>query len=280
MRKSELLQIAEQKLTIRNYSQQTIASYTSSLKLFADWLIHNSVESISNSVIEQYLYEKKKQYSLSTLKQTIAALKFLHTDVIHKDIPDSLNIRLRKEEKIPTVLSEEEISRILKTVSNLKHRTILMTIYSAGLRLGETLNLKLQDIDFDRKIINIKQGKGKKDRQTILSDHLVSEMKKYTDMYQPGSFVFEGEANKKYSASSVQNIMRKAVKKSGIHKHATVHTLRHSFATHLLENGTDIRFIQELLGHKKLETTQLYTHISKISFNRIKSPLDKLNLED
>ena len=133
-------------------------------------------------------------------------------------------------------------------------------------------------MDFDRNQIRIRQGKGKKDRQTVLSRTLLSEMKDYLIKFCPKIFLFEGQKGGRYSASSIQAIMKRAVKKSGIKKHATVHTLRHSFATHLLENGTDIRFIQELLGHKRLETTQIYTHISKIAFDRIKSPLDRLSL--
>ncbi|MBC8345476.1 MAG: tyrosine-type recombinase/integrase, partial [Candidatus Marinimicrobia bacterium] len=136
----------------------------------------------------------------------------------------------------------------------------------------------VKDIDFDRNLIIVKMGKGKKDRQSVLSNSLKSVLYKYFKNYKPSNYLFEGQKGGKYSASSVQAIMKKAVKNSGIKKHATVHTLRHSFATHLLENGTDIRFIQELLGHKRLETTQIYTHMSKISFERIKSPLDRLDI--
>ncbi len=153
-----------------------------------------------------------------------------------------------------------------------------MTIYSSGIRLNELLSLQVRDIDFDRKLIIVKKGKGKKDRQSVLSGVLKSFLHHYLDRYCPVKYLFEGQNSGRYSASSVQSIMKKAVNKAGVKKHATVHTLRHSFATHLLENGTDIRFIQELLGHKRLETTQIYTHISKISFDRIKSPLDHLDI--
>ena len=278
MRKSELLVLTEQKLSIRNYSPQTIASYQSVIGLFADWLVTRSVKSITNKEIDQYLHGLKKNKSLSTMKQTVAALKFLFGEVLKRDIPDSLNIRFRKEEKVPVVLSEEETARLLGSIRNEKHKTILMTIYSSGLRLGECLELKNRDIDFDRKIITIKQGKGKKDRQSVLSSILIQQLQKYLKQYQPKHYLFEGQTGGKYSASSVQNIMKRAVKTAGIKKHATVHTLRHSFATHLLENGTDIRFIQELLGHKRLETTQIYTHISRVAFDRIKSPLDRLEI--
>ena len=280
MNKADLLNKAKSKLYIRNYSPRTIASYISSLNNFAEWLIQEKVNQVTDKEVEKYLYHLKKNRnrSISGMKQTVASLKILFTDILKKEIPDSLNIRFRKEEKIPVVLSEEEVAAVIKAVNNLKHKVILMTIYSAGLRLSECLALTVADMDFDRNQIRIRQGKGKKDRQTVLSRTLLSEMKDYLIKFCPKIFLFEGQKGGRYSASSVQAIMKRAVKKSGIKKHATVHTLRHSFATHLLENGTDIRFIQELLGHKRLETTQIYTHISKITFDRIKSPLDRLSL--
>ena len=280
MNKADLLNKAKSQLYIRNYSPRTIASYISSLNNFAEWLIQEKVNQVTDKEEEKYLYNLKKNRnrSISGMKQTVASLKILFTDILKKEIPDSLNIRFRKEEKIPVVLSEEEVAAVIKAVNNLKHKVILMTIYSAGLRLSECLALTVADMDFDRNQIRIRQGKGKKDRQTVLSRTLLSEMKDYLIKFCPKIFLFEGQKGGRYSASSVQAIMKRAVKKSGIKKHATVHTLRHSFATHLLENGTDIRFIQELLGHKRLETTQIYTHISKIAFDRIKSPLDRLSL--
>ena len=280
MNKADLLNKAKSQLYIRNYSPRTIASYISSLNNFAEWLIQEKVNQVTDKEVEKYLYHLKKNRnrSISGMKQTVASLKILFTDILKKEIPDSLNIRFRKEEKVPVVLSEKEVAAIIKAVNNLKHKVILMTIYSAGLRLSECLALTVADMDFDRNQIRIRQGKGKKDRQTVLSRTLLSEMKDYLIKFCPKIFLFEGQKGGRYSASSVQAIMKRAVKKSGIKKHAIVHTLRHSFATHLLENGTDIRFIQELLGHKRLETTQIYTHISKIAFDRIKSPLDRLSL--
>ena len=280
MNKADLLNKAKSQLYIRNYSPRTIASYISSLNNFAEWLIQEKVNQVTDKEVEKYLYHLKKNRnrSISGMKQTVASLKILFTDILKKEIPDSLNIRFRKEEKVPVVLSEKEVAAIIKAVNNLKHKVILMTIYSAGLRLSECLALTVADMDFDRYQIRIRQGKGKKDRKTVLSRTLLSEMKDYLIKFCPKIFLFEGQKGGRYSASSVQAIMKRAVKKSGIKKHAIVHTLRHSFATHLLENGTDIRFIQELLGHKRLETTQIYTHISKIAFDRIKSPLDRLSL--
>jgi len=280
MQKAHLLKSAKQKLLIRNYSERTVASYLSAINHFASWLIIEKVTKVNDEIVENYLYDlkKNKKRSISSMKQTVAALKFIFVDVLNKPIPSSLEIRFRIEEKIPVVLSELEVTRILNSVINLKHKVILMTIYSSGIRLNELLSLQVQDIDFDRNLIVVKMGKGNKDRQSVLSQSLKCILLQYLKKYQPSKYVFEGQKGGRYSASSVQSIMKKAVKNSGIKKHATVHTLRHSFATHLLENGTDIRFIQELLGHKRLETTQIYTHIAKVSFDRIKSPLDRLDI--
>lgn len=280
MQKTDLLNTAKQKLVIRNYSKQTIESYLSAINQFASWLIQEKVTQVNDEIVEKYLYHLKrgKKRSISSMKQAVASLKFIFSEVLNKDIPPALNIRFRKEEKIPVVLSESEVARILNSVKNLKHKAILMTIYSSGIRLNELLTLQVKDIDFDRNFIIIKMGKGKKDRLSVLSHSLKVVLIKYLEKYKPSNYLFAGQKGGKYSPSSVQAIMKRAVKNAGIKKHATVHTLRHSFATHLLENGTDIRFIQELLGHKRLETTQIYTHMSKISFERIKSPLDRLDI--
>ena len=151
-----------------------------------------------------------------------------------------------------------------------------MTIYSGGLRISELLNLKLNDIDFERKVITIKGAKGKKDRIVMLSEKLIPLLKQYYNQYQPIEFLFENPQGGKYSATSIRSFYKRSLKNASIQKKVTIHTLRHSFATHLLEHGTDIRYIQELLGHKKLETTQIYTHITQPAFKNLKSPLDKL----
>jgi len=276
MQKSELLSLARKKLVIRNYSRQTIDSYLSAINMFANWLIDHSIKSMDENVLEKYLVEYKQAHSLSAMKQTVAALKFMFRDVLHKPVPEVLNIRFRREAGNPVVLSEKEVVRILAAVRNLKHKVILMILYSGGLRLSELLNLKVKDVDFDRDLICIKQGKGKKDRQTLLAESLKPVLQAYLHRYRPENYLIEGQTGGRYSPSSVQAIMRRAVRRAGIQKHATVHTLRHSFATHLVEHGTDIRFIQELLGHKRLETTQIYTHISRTAFHKVKSPLDQI----
>ena len=186
------------------------------------------------------------------------------------------DIRARKAESLPGVFSQEEVGRLFKAVTNLKHRSILMTIYSAGLRVSEVVNLRKADILTDLGKLFIRSGKGKKDRYTLLSEKLKPLLEEYLKEYKPSYWLFEGQDHGQYSVRSVQQILRDAVRVSGVNPYATVHTLRHSFATHLLENGTDLRYIQELLGHNNPKTTQIYTHITKRGLDKIRSPLDFL----
>jgi len=280
MKTQQALDRYYQSLIIADYSKQTISSYMSALKLFFEFITKNKLSQISNDHIQNYLQfcREEKQYSNSALRQSIAAIRYFYLHILKEPEPDALNVKIRKSQKLPLVLSKEEIIKLLKVTTNIKHKSILMMIYSAGLRLGELLNLKLSDIDSDRMKIHIRQGKGKKDRYVFLSQKLLELLKIYFIEYKPTDYLFEGQKKNKYSPKSVQSVMKQALKKAAIRKPATVHTLRHSFATHLLEDGTDIRYIQQLLGHKKLETTQIYTHITGSAMDKIKSPLDSLDL--
>lgn len=186
--------------------------------------------------------------------------------------------RPRREKTLPTVLSEEEIVGILNSIDNTKHKAIIMTIYSAGLRISEVISLKIKDIDSKRMQIRVEQSKGKKDRYTLLSTKALEILRQYFKVYKPKIWLFEGLTGEQYAGRSIQNILKMAVSKTDIKKHVTVHTLRHSFATHLLENGTDLRYIQNLLGHDSSKTTEIYTHVTTKGFDQIKSPLDKLNI--
>jgi len=186
--------------------------------------------------------------------------------------------RPRREKTLPTVLSEEEIISILNSIDNIKHKAIIMTIYSAGLRISEVIGLKIKDIDSKRMQIRVEQGKGKKDRYTLLSGKALEVLRAYFKVYKPKIWLFEGQGGEQYAGRSIQNILKTAVSQTDIKKRVTVHTLRHSFATHLLENGTDLRYIQHLLGHESSRTTEVYTHITTKGFEQIKSPLDKLNI--
>ena len=281
MKKQEIIERFYKHLVIEDYSKQTIKSYSSALKLFLEFVEILNLDQITEKEIQDYLYycKNKKNYSFSAMKQAIASIRYLYLKVLLKPPPQSLSIELRKPNQLPIVLSKKDVVKLIKVTSNLKHKTILLLIYSAGLRLGELLNLKLGDIDSETMKIHIRQSKGKKDRYIMLSENVLKLLREYYKLYKPKDYIIEGQKGGKYSPKSVQNIFKAALKKAGIKKKATVLTLRHSFATHLLDEGTDIRYIQELLGHRKLETTQIYTHVSSYSINKIKSPADDFIIE-
>lgn len=223
----------------------------------------------------QYLVIDRK-VSAATQNQAINAIKFYYERVLGGQRKFYCLQRPDKEQKLPTVLSTEEITSILKATGNLKHKAILTVIYSSGLRISELINLKIKDIDAERMQIRIEQGKGKKDRYTLLSPKTRELLRAYYRAYKPKEYLFEGQEGGQYSARSVQAFFQEVCKKVGIRKRVSVHTLRHSFATHLLENGTDLRYIQALLGHESSKTTEIYTHITTKGLEKIKSPVDDL----
>ncbi|HES59292.1 MAG TPA: hypothetical protein ENO18_02580 [Caldithrix sp.] len=280
MKKQIILDQFEKKLAIANFSNQTIKNYRSALLKFLDFITVKKVSEVSDDLIEEYLYhcKTKYKYSFSSMKQVIASIRFLYAEVLDKPAPKVLFVKMKRPKTLPVVLSKQEITRLIKSTQNVKHKTILLLIYSAGLRLGELLNLKIADIDSKALKIHIVQGKGKKDRYVPLSEKALELLRQYFKAYKPVEFIIEGAKGGRYSDKSVQSVMQQALKRAGIRKKATVHTLRHSFATHLLDEGTDIRYIQELLGHVRLETTQIYTHVSSYSINQIKSPADALDI--
>jgi len=236
---------------------------------------------ISENDIKNYLLylAEEKEAATSTLNQAINALKFYYGTMLKKKFVYEVK-RPRKDKKLPVVLSQEEVAKILSLVYNIKHKAILMLIYSAGLRVGEVVKLKPEDIDSKRMLIHVKDSKGRKDRYTLLSERALEVLKAYWRQYKPQKWLFDGAKEGRYlTTRTVEKILENACKKAGIRKDASVHTLRHSFATHLLEGGTDLRYIQELLGHKDSKTTEIYTHVSNKSLGKIKSPLDILNLK-
>lgn len=182
--------------------------------------------------------------------------------------------RPRREKVLPNVLSKEEVIKLIDATENLKHKTLLALIYSAGLRISEALSMKPKDIDSVRMLIHVKNAKGKKDRYTLLSEKILLLLREYYLVYKPKDYLFEGQFGGMYSSRSAQVILKEAAKKAGIKKPITLHTLRHSFATHLLESGTDLRYIQDLLGHSSPKTTMIYTHVSTSSLKKIKNPFD------
>jgi len=263
-------------LEIKRYSYKTIKTYRNAINVFLSEFPDFNPDLISQKEIEEFINKKVtvENISQSYQKILVGAIKFFLNDFLKKNFKLNYLFPSRHEHKLPTYLSKEEISKIINSINNLKHRAIISTIYGAGLRLGELLQLKIQDIDSNRMLIRISQSKGKKDRFVMLSEKLLNLLREYYKEYQPKKYLFEGQKGGQYSPRSVQAILKMAIKKTKISKNATIHTLRHSFATHLIENGTDIRYVQELLGHKSIRTTQIYTHLTDVSKLKIKSPLD------
>ena len=269
---SEYLELLQRK----RYSQSTITTYTN---YFLDFMLYHrteNLEAITYQQINDYILEliQHKKISTSQQNQRINAIKFYYEKVLGRRKQYIRISRPRKESKLPTVLTLEEVEKILKLTKNLKHKCILMTIYSGGLRRSELINLKVEDIDSKRMLIKVCGAKGKKDRYTLLSERLLSELRKYYVEYHPRYWLFEGQKGGQYSATSVERVFQDAVKRARIHKYVTPHSLRHSFATHLLEQGTNLRYIQELMGHASTKTTQIYTRVASNALMKIRNPLD------
>ena len=217
-----------------------------------------------------------KVASTSSLNVAINALKFFYVEDLKRDFVYDIK-RPKKDKKLPVVLSREEVARILSSVSNLKHKAIMMLTYSAGLRVGEVIRLRTEDIDYQRKTIHIRGAKGRKDRYTILSEVAMNVLMDYLKEYGQSQWLFPSRDRSRHiTPRTVEKIFSNACKKASINKEVTVHSLRHSFATHLLESGVDLRYIQEILGHRSSKTTEIYTHVSIRHIGRIKSPLDDL----
>lgn len=221
-------------------------------------------------------YILKKGLSASYQNQIVNAIKLFFTTVFETKIEIEKIHRPRREKLLPNVLSKEEIKMILNAHSNIKHKVMLSLIYSCGLRRSELLNLKPNDIDSKRNIVIIRQAKGKKDRITPLSAKILEMLRSYYVAYKPKVWLFEGQSGGHYSEQSLQSVLKQALAKTKIKKPVTLHWLRHSYATHLLESGTDLRYIQELLGHNSSKTTEIYTHVSTKNLQQIKSPFDDL----
>ena len=265
-----------EKLEQKRYSDSTIKSYVAYFKDFMYYFSDKELKKVEKDDINKYILYliRTQKISASQQNQRINAIKFYYEKVLGLT-QEYYNIeRPRKSKTLPHVLSEKEILSILKATPNLKYKAILGTIYSSGLRRGELINLRKSDVFFDKMILIVRGAKGKKDRITLLGEKTAIVLKKYLEYYKPNYWLFEGSTRTHYSSSSISNILKKAAKDAGINKRVTPHMLRHSFATHLLEQGVDIRYIQTLLGHESSKTTEIYTHVSKKSLAKIKSPID------
>ena len=262
----------------KHYSKVTIKTYSG---LVYHFLLRIGKESEEISIDDIERYNKKyiidRDFSLSYQNQLINAIKlfFIRNRGLKFDLEQIE--RPRSSQYLPTILSKEEVKKIFSKINNLKHKTILSLIYSSGFRIGETLRLKVEDIDSKRNVISIRQSKGYKDRIVGLSPKILDLLRLYYVEYKPKDYLFEGQKGGMYTASSVRRVFKNAVQKAGIRKPVRVHNLRHSYATHLLESGTDIRYIQDILGHKNPKTTMIYTHVSNKSLKNIVSPFDLLD---
>jgi site-specific recombinase XerD len=268
----------EKTLTLKHYSISSIRSYKKYLSYFFSNFMEHDFAQITKEQIEAFIYQLIKNNQISESKQNmiINAIKAYYEHVLgmpreYYDIK-----RPKKSLNLPNVLSEKEVLAIINSPKNLKHRAILTTIYSAGLRISELSNLRIVDIHSNEGYIYVKDSKGKKDRKTVLSHYLLILLREYYKKYRPSYWLFEGVNGGKYSASSITSIFRKAVKESNANPWATVHTLRHSFATHCLQNNVHLRHIQNMLGHNSPKTTEIYTKTIEINNKNITSPLDNL----
>lgn len=266
-------------LLSKRYSKSTIKTYCDALRVFFTFHKTISIQLITMQHIIQFNTEYiiGRGLSISYQNQFVNALKLFYMIIRNTNLIIENIARPRREHRLPNVLSKEEVKILLNTIRNLKHRTMLCLLYSCGLRSGELLNLQPTHIDSKRNIILIKQSKGKKDRIVPLSPKILEMLREYYRYYKPKTYLFEGQnKGEQYDSRSLQLVLKQAVKKAGIHKPVTLHWLRHSYATHLLESGTDLRYIQELLGHNSSRTTEIYTHVSTKNIQQIKSPFDDL----
>lgn len=275
MTPEDFLKKLEVELKISKNSDYTLRNYMDCNRKFLKYFNKNP-ENITEDNVKSYLADNLGEASSSTLIIFLSALRYAYSNILHKDI--TINIkRPKKEKKIPTVLTKEEIKQLINSLDTKKSKLMVSFMYACGFRVSELVNLKVKDLNFEEKIGSVRQGKGKKDRIFNLPEFLLEDLKAQAERQkeQKKEYLFTGP-NENLSERNLQKIVKKAALRAGIKKDVHPHTLRHSFATHLLENGTDIRKIQELLGHSDLSTTQIYTHISREELKKIKSPIDSL----
>ena len=267
-------------LKIKRYSENTINSYIGLLKTFSDYIGQGlEIHRLENKYLLQYIRDiiSDRMYAYTTQKQLLSAIA-LYMKEMHTVIVDLDTLRPRKPQRVlPDILAKSEVAQLLKNTKNLKHRAMLTTIYALGLRSGELINLEISHMDGDRNIISVKAAKGKRDRVLPFPESLKTILREYFKIHRPKKYLFEGQKGK-YASASLRAVFKQAVKRTSLKKDVTLHGLRHAYATHLLESGTNLRVIQELLGHNNVKTTMIYTHVSSKNLQLVKSPLDFLDL--
>ena len=272
---NRLLEV-EQKMILGGNSSSTIKAYKGELVWFFKFFENRNLEDLNKSDIETYVYKMKSKYKFSDSRQNtmINAIKFYYEKVLEKDRTYYNIERPKKSQSLPGVLTMSECFSIVNSPRNLKHKAILQLMYSSGLRISEVTKLRIEDVKSADKQLFIKASKGKKDRMTVLSENVLILLREYYKANKPSYWLFEGAGGEQYSTSSIQKVFRKAVKETNVNPWVTPHTLRHSFATHLLQSGVNLRYIQSLLGHGSSKTTEVYTHILKVNNDVVRSPLD------
>ena len=254
-------------LILRGYSRRTIQAYRSAVAQFLH--IYPDPSPNIHHIQRYLLLMSEKNYAAQTINLHAHAITFFYREALGFRT-EKLNIpRSKRPKRLPVVLTREEVERLMDAVRNEKHKLMLKTLYSSGLRLSEVLKLKVEDINRDEGLLHIKNGKGGKDRMTVLSERLSDELGRYIGMKMGSEWLFESERSGPLSARSIQLVFGRAIQKAGIHKRVTVHSLRHSFATHMLESGVHLRQIQSMLGHSDIRTTQIYTHVSRTSLQGV-----------
>lgn len=274
----ETIKAFQQRLRMQRYAENTIKTYSGCLSKFLHAFEGYTIPQVTEQNIENYISHlvEKEGISDSYQKQMLGTIG-LYFDLC---LDRKLNIQhlypKRQQHRLPKYLSQQEVKSMMAVAINIKHRCILKLLYGAGLRVSEVIALTIADINSADMLIHIRDAKGRKDRTVMLSSSLLSDLREYYLKEKPLCFLFEGQSGGEYSARSIQAVVKKMAEKANINKPVSPHILRHSFATHLIENGTDIRFVQELLGHNSIKTTEIYTHITDVSKSKIKSPLDNI----
>ena len=268
----------EQKIILKGYSQHTRDAYRLVMIKFLNHFEEEKIDELSKDMIENYVAHliKTQKISRSMQNTVINAIKFYYEQVCDRDRTQYSIQRPKPAKTLPNVLSENDVLKLINAPKNPKHKMILQLMYSGGLRISEVVNLRVEDIHSDKGYIFIHGAKGKKDRVTLLAKTLLPELRKYYIQYKPAYWLFEGSSGGQYTTSSINKLFRAAVITANVHQWSTPHTLRHSFATHLMQNGTNLRYVQSLLGHSSPKTTEIYTHVMELNNETIQSPLDKI----